>query len=223
MPGSANLPKELVTPRRRGSRPQLRITSSHRRSRSILRVRVAAPHLLVALGALVVAERHWPRSSSAGSAVPPSPSGSRANTRAHPRRACPRQRLPLISRLPCRVRVSGITPRPGGPHIRPVAKPHRRRTSRLRRSANRRTHRRRVRRQLSRLPLRPRPRPSSPAPSSSSPQRRRPRTRRLAQDQARAPVRAAAPRLGPTEHLDRREYLVSQVLGVSRRGFRRSD
>ena len=34
MPGSANLPKELVTPRRRRSRPQRRITSSHRRSRS---------------------------------------------------------------------------------------------------------------------------------------------------------------------------------------------
>ena len=103
-----------------------------------------------------------------------------------------------------------------------VATPHRTRTSCSRRMPAR-AHRRRVRRQLSRLPLRPRPRPSSPAPSSSSPPRRRPRTRRLAPDQAQAPVRAAAPRLRPTEHLDRRECLVSQVLGVSRRGFRRSD
>jgi hypothetical protein len=55
MPGSANLPKEVVTPRRRRSRRQRGITSARRRSPSILRVRVAASHLLVALGALVVA------------------------------------------------------------------------------------------------------------------------------------------------------------------------
>ena len=55
MPGSANLPKELAPPRRRWSRPRRGISSAPRRSPSRRRVRVAAPALLVALGALVLA------------------------------------------------------------------------------------------------------------------------------------------------------------------------
>jgi hypothetical protein len=55
MPGSANLPAELVTPRRRHSWRRRAIASSSIRTRSILRIRVAAPPLLGALGALVVA------------------------------------------------------------------------------------------------------------------------------------------------------------------------
>jgi hypothetical protein len=55
MPGSANLPKEPVTPRRRRTPPDRGITSPRRRSPSSLRVRVAAPPLLVALGVLVLA------------------------------------------------------------------------------------------------------------------------------------------------------------------------
>ena len=81
-------------------------------------------------------------------------------------------RPPLISWLPCRVRASGITPRPDGPHACTVATPHRRRTSCSRRIVGRHTRRRRVPLPVPHLPIRPRPRPSSPAPSSSRPQRR---------------------------------------------------
>jgi hypothetical protein len=55
MPGSANLPGEPVTPRPRRTRRRHAIASSPGRSLSILRIRVAAPPLLGALGALVVA------------------------------------------------------------------------------------------------------------------------------------------------------------------------
>jgi hypothetical protein len=55
MPGSANLPKELMPTKRRRSRPQRTPTSPPGRSHSRRRVRVAAPPLLIALGAVAVA------------------------------------------------------------------------------------------------------------------------------------------------------------------------
>lgn len=55
MPGSATLPGELTTLRRRRSPRGRGVTSSPRRPLSILLPRVAAPPLLGALGALVVA------------------------------------------------------------------------------------------------------------------------------------------------------------------------
>jgi hypothetical protein len=55
MPGSATLPGDLTTSRGQRSRRRRAIASSPRRSLSILRIRVAAPPLLGALGALVVA------------------------------------------------------------------------------------------------------------------------------------------------------------------------
>jgi hypothetical protein len=55
MPGSATLPGELTTSRRRRSRRGRAVASSPRLGLSILRPRVAAPPLLAALGALVVA------------------------------------------------------------------------------------------------------------------------------------------------------------------------
>ena len=55
MPGSATLPGELTTSRRRRPRRGRAVASSARRPLSIVRPRVAAPPLLGALGALVVA------------------------------------------------------------------------------------------------------------------------------------------------------------------------
>jgi hypothetical protein len=55
MPGSANLPGEVTSSRRRRLRRALTVASSPGRTLSILRVRVAAPPLLGALGALLVA------------------------------------------------------------------------------------------------------------------------------------------------------------------------
>jgi hypothetical protein len=55
MPGSANLPREVTTSRRRRLRRAHAVASSPGRTLSILRIRVAAPPLLGALGALLVA------------------------------------------------------------------------------------------------------------------------------------------------------------------------
>ena len=96
MPGSANLPKELVTPRRRRTPPDRGITSPRRRSPSSLRVRVAAPPLLVALGALVLAGVTLAAIVGGGITPPPPRIGSPANIRTHVHPAFPRQRPPLI-------------------------------------------------------------------------------------------------------------------------------
>jgi len=55
MLGSANLPRELVTPRRRRFRGRHAIASSRRRTLSIVRVRVAVAPVVAAFGALLVA------------------------------------------------------------------------------------------------------------------------------------------------------------------------
>ena len=182
MPGSANLPKELVTPRRGRSRPQRGIASSPRRSLSILRIRVAAPPLVRRARRAGVGRRGTGRDRWRRGARHPRREADRKQTHERtfiPR--APRRRPPLISWLPYRVQRPASRARPGGPHTCTVATPRRRRTSCWRRIVGRHTRRRRVPLPAVTPPVRPRPRPSSPAPSSSSPQRRL-RTQRAAHD-----------------------------------------